>query len=578
MSEPTDILGKLGQKVGQTIKAHTGKQNNPHSVNKTQVGLGNVENTKLSTWTGSSSIAKVGTLTDGTIPWGLISGGPDLASSTGVDGDFTVAGKLTVNGGTTTLNTQTVVVEDNIIEVNLKADGGESAQTGGIQVNRGATSATSAVGTLKVNVGSDGELDFQQIGETVNGQPAYQNLVSGSISAGTYQIKFEESLDTPSDGVYGGIQPSAFVVEKLNGSVYEAYNTAEVGGGNEEPVTVAYNTDIAQVDDDDGGGSNASTSSIANGYWFFSPEDPLDTGTNQGGTSGNPNWTTQLNQGDSVHFGNSTGQTFYIYRQPPGNYGAMNSTFSSVGASSSRTITFDLEGTYYYSKVSDGISDNLGGSWTVGPTVYQTVTETVDEPAILYYTDEVTVDLPQKLEDWHNAARLGTGIDDELLESGAQPEDGNVYGIVSSDAFLTPSTEATDLVTQATPFVSASVEDKAKVIWDDTTAKFALKLGDSSASLVADKLYYKNKFDGLGDLPNAVQYHGMVAHVHATGQLYYAHGEVWNELISVNGGQTIDGNISATVFKAPDGAGITINDIALGNYSSFESAFNAAIA
>ena len=35
--------------------------------------------------------------------------------------------------------------------------------------------------------------------------------------------------------------------------------------------------------------------------------------------------------------------------------------------------------------------------------------------------------------------------------------------------------------------------------------------------------YYAN----LSDLPSASTYHGAVAHVHATGGLYFAHGGVW---------------------------------------------------
>lgn len=52
--------------------------------------------------------------------------------------NLTLGGNLTVNGTTTSLNTQTLEVEDNIIEVNLvPTSGAETAQTGGIQVNRG---------------------------------------------------------------------------------------------------------------------------------------------------------------------------------------------------------------------------------------------------------------------------------------------------------------------------------------------------------------------------------------------------------------------------------------------------------
>lgn len=52
--------------------------------------------------------------------------------------NLTLSGNLTVSGTTTSLNTQTLEVEDNIIEVNLApTTGAETAQTGGLQVNRG---------------------------------------------------------------------------------------------------------------------------------------------------------------------------------------------------------------------------------------------------------------------------------------------------------------------------------------------------------------------------------------------------------------------------------------------------------
>jgi hypothetical protein len=142
---PTTILGKIGKQVGAEVKTvsealstHTGSTSNPHSVTKSQVGLGNVENTQLSTWAGSENITTLGTITTGTIPYANISGTPTLGDISSVTGDFTVGGNLTVNGETTTLNTQTLAVEDNIIEVNLTAsDGTATASTAGLQVNRG---------------------------------------------------------------------------------------------------------------------------------------------------------------------------------------------------------------------------------------------------------------------------------------------------------------------------------------------------------------------------------------------------------------------------------------------------------
>lgn len=46
------------------------------TVTQSDVGLSNVENTKLSTWTGSSKITTVGTLSSGTVPWARLSNIP----------------------------------------------------------------------------------------------------------------------------------------------------------------------------------------------------------------------------------------------------------------------------------------------------------------------------------------------------------------------------------------------------------------------------------------------------------------------------------------------------------------------
>ena len=48
------------------LTTHTGDTGNPHSVTAEQVGLGNVENTALSTWSGSTNLTTLGTVTSGT--------------------------------------------------------------------------------------------------------------------------------------------------------------------------------------------------------------------------------------------------------------------------------------------------------------------------------------------------------------------------------------------------------------------------------------------------------------------------------------------------------------------------------
>jgi hypothetical protein len=55
------------------------------------------------------------------------------------NGDVTIAGNLTVNGTTTTLNTNEVTIEDNIIQINSNQEGTPaSSLVSGLEVNRGS--------------------------------------------------------------------------------------------------------------------------------------------------------------------------------------------------------------------------------------------------------------------------------------------------------------------------------------------------------------------------------------------------------------------------------------------------------
>jgi hypothetical protein len=53
-------------------------------------------------------------------------------------------------------------------------------------------------------------------------------------------------------------------------------------------------------------------------------------------------------------------------------------------------------------------------------------------------------------------------------------------------------------------------------------------------SIFADKIYYSNVWSALSDLPSAVTYHGMFAHVHQTGHGYFAHGGAWTQLLDTS--------------------------------------------
>ena len=87
----------------------------------------------------------------------------------------------------------------------------------------------------------------------------------------------------------------------------------------------------------------------------------------------------------------------------------------------------------------------------------------------------------------------------------------------------------------------------AYLMWDDGTSRWQfsndgssdnnmLTLSDFSSGITSDivttgKILYSNMYSTEGDLPSASTYHGMFAHVHATGKGYFAHGGNWIKLL-----------------------------------------------
>jgi len=64
------------------------------------------------------------------------------------------------------------------------------------------------------------------------------------------------------------------------------------------------------------------------------------------------------------------------------------------------------------------------------------------------------------------------------------------------------------------------------------------------------KILFSNMYAQTSDLPSATTYHGMFAHVHATGQAYYAHGGAWVELAKQSDVTTTTNTSGAALPKA----------------------------
>ena len=96
--------------------------------------------------------------------------------------------------------------------------------------------------------------------------------------------------------------------------------------------------------------------------------------------------------------------------------------------------------------------------------------------------------------------------------------------------------------------------------------------------LGTNKIKFSNVYSTLGDLPSAASYHGMFAHVHATGKGYYAHGGNWIELVSLDtsGNLTVAGNL--TVSGTTTTVNSTTLDVADLNITIADGAADAAAA
>lgn len=124
--------------------------------------------------------------------------------------NLTLAGDLTVNGTTTTLNTQTVEVEDNIIEVNLTAtDGSETAQTGGIQINRGKAVESRGAMSAQNNSGTGAFIRYYELLATGQYGTATQTQIntgqasnSVSYNAGTTTLTINLDNSTTTVGAF----------------------------------------------------------------------------------------------------------------------------------------------------------------------------------------------------------------------------------------------------------------------------------------------------------------------------------------------------------------------------------------
>ena len=213
-------------------------------IDKNKVGLGNVENTPLSTWTGSSSLATLGTITSGTWSASVI----ELSKGgTGATNASTARANLGLEIGT---NVQAPLVAGidylapngsaasltNFPTFNQNTTGNAATATlaGNITATTNNTLTTlqnlSSVGTINTGVWSGTTISVS------NGGTGSTSLTSNSVLLGNGL----NALQTVAPGNYGNILVS-------NGSTWNSEPLSLISAGNLTGTTLASNVVISSL-------------------------------------------------------------------------------------------------------------------------------------------------------------------------------------------------------------------------------------------------------------------------------------------------------------------------------------------
>lgn len=129
-SENNKLTRTINSVVGDVVSIGTIKT--ALNLTKTDVGLSNVENTKLSTWAGSGHITTIGTLTSGSIPWSLLTDVPELSTNNHIHGNIQSDGTLQTTDIVISNGDKLVITDtsdnDKVARASLVFDGSTTTQ------------------------------------------------------------------------------------------------------------------------------------------------------------------------------------------------------------------------------------------------------------------------------------------------------------------------------------------------------------------------------------------------------------------------------------------------------------------
>jgi len=174
-------------------------------------------------------------------------------------------------------------------------------------------------------------------------------------------------------------------------------------------------------------------------------------------------------------------------------------------------------------------------------------------------------------------------INTTTLEANLTTKINNTSGTTDGKEFLLLG-KAVEAVNNAVSNTSLVKANNLSDLPSASTARTNLGFGTADIDFGSQKITYSNNYAQLSDLPSASTYHGMFAHVHATGKGYYAHAGNWLPVVNedTSGNVTLGGDLTITGGLQVNGTTTTINSTTLTvddlNITVASGASNAAAA
>ena len=353
-------------------------------------------------------------------------------------GTVVIAGNLTVNGTTTTVNSNTVNIGDNILVLNSDETGTPS-QNAGIEIERGTSTNVS----LRFNETTD-TWQFTNDGTTYNdlGTSDIVNDTTPQLG-GNLDINSNDITGTGNISITGDFTLTSTDAGSTNNPTIDLYRNS---------ASPANADDIGHIlfSGEDAGGNKVSYARINSRI----------TDVSNGVADGRLNISSLINNNLTTYYSAAFSQNqFFLPLYLTGN--ANSITFEGATADAHETIL----------TVTDPTADRT----ITFPDATGTVALTSDIPSLSGYLQNVVDD---------TTPQLGGNLD---LNSKDITGTGNIN------------------ITGSANFGSNDISTTGKVL-------------------------FANVYAQLADLPSASTYHGMFAHVHATGAAYYAHAGAWIQL------------------------------------------------